>query len=128
MTGSTQQKTALNCVRAAIPYFKQSGADRVIDIGALATRRAQQGMGACTASKSAVHRLTESLAEELKNDRITVNAVLPWIIDTASNRQMPSADHARWVAPEALAAIMLFLASDQADAIRGALLPVTGRV
>ena len=63
-------------------------------------------MGAYAASKSAVHRLTESLAEELKNERITVNAVLPSIIDTPSNRaQMPDADHSRWVAPEALAAV-----------------------
>jgi NAD(P)-dependent dehydrogenase (short-subunit alcohol dehydrogenase family) len=122
-------KTALNCIRAALPHLKRSGAGRVINIGAHAARRAQQGMGAYAASKSAVHRLTESLAEELKNDRITVNAVLPSIIDTPSNRaQMPEADHSRWVAPEALAAVILFLASDQADAITGALLPVTGRV
>jgi NAD(P)-dependent dehydrogenase (short-subunit alcohol dehydrogenase family) len=122
-------KTALNCARAALPYLKRSGVGRVINVGALAANRAQQGMGAYAASKSAVHRLTESLAEELKDDRITVNAVLPSIIDTPSNRgQMPDADHSRWVAPEALAAVILFLASDEAEAITGVLLPVTGRV
>ena len=73
--------------------------------------------------------LTESLAEELKATRITVNAVLPSIIDTPANRaDMPGADPAAWVAPQALAAVMLFLASEAAGAVTGALIPVTGRV
>lgn len=122
-------KTALNCTRAALPHLKKSSAGRVINTGALAANRAQQGMGAYAASKSAVHRLTESLAEELKDDRITVNAVLPSIIDTPANRvQMPDADHSKWVTPGALAEVILFLASDRAEAITGALLPVTGRL
>jgi NAD(P)-dependent dehydrogenase (short-subunit alcohol dehydrogenase family) len=76
-----------------------------------------------------VHRLTESLAEELKADGITVNAVLPSTIDTPANRaEMPHADFATWVAPRALAEVILFLASDAGAPVTGALLPVTGRV
>ena len=86
-------------------------------------------MGAYAASKSAVHRLTEALAEELKATSVTVNAVLPSIIDTPANRaDMPEADPTKWVAPADLATTILFLASPEARAITGALLPVTGRV
>jgi NAD(P)-dependent dehydrogenase (short-subunit alcohol dehydrogenase family) len=76
-----------------------------------------------------VHRLTESLAEELKGDGITVNAVLPSILDTPANRaDMPKADPALWVSPAELSAVILFLASEAASAVTGALVPVTGRV
>jgi NAD(P)-dependent dehydrogenase (short-subunit alcohol dehydrogenase family) len=86
-------------------------------------------MGAYAASKAGVHRLTESLAEELKGDRITVNAVLPSILDTPANRaDMPKADPALWVSPAELSAVILFLASEAASAVTGALVPVTGRV
>jgi len=86
-------------------------------------------MGPYAASKAAVARLTESLAEELKDRSITVNAVLPSIIDTPQNRaDMPDADFSRWVAPEAIAEVILFLVSDAAAAVTGALIPVTGRV
>jgi NAD(P)-dependent dehydrogenase (short-subunit alcohol dehydrogenase family) len=86
-------------------------------------------MGAYAASKAGVHRLTESLAAELKDERITVNAVLPSIIDTPPNRkEMPKADFSTWVSPGSLANVILFLASGQAQDITGALLPVTGRV
>jgi NAD(P)-dependent dehydrogenase (short-subunit alcohol dehydrogenase family) len=75
-----------------------------------------------------VHRLTEALAAEWKG-KLTVNAVLPSIIDTPVNRaSMPTADFTKWVRPEELAEVMLFLASDAASAVTGALLPVNGRV
>jgi NAD(P)-dependent dehydrogenase (short-subunit alcohol dehydrogenase family) len=75
-----------------------------------------------------VQRLTESLAEELKDRGITVNAVLPGTIDTPRNRaDMPDADFSRWVAPAAIADVIAFLASDAARAVTGAAIPVTGR-
>lgn len=74
-------------------------------------------------------RLVESMSAELRDDGINVNAVLPSIIDTLPNRvAMPDADFSRWVAPEALAEIIGFLASDAARAVHGALVPVLGRV
>jgi 3-oxoacyl-[acyl-carrier protein] reductase len=75
-----------------------------------------------------VHRLTEALASEWKG-QITVNAVLPSTIDTPANRAgMPKADFKKWVTAEELAEVILFLASDAASAVTGALVPVSGRV
>ena len=121
--------TATNASRAAIPHLRRSAAGRIVNVGANGAVKAALGMGAYAASKAGVHKLTESLAEELKADGVTVNAVLPSIIDTPANRaDMPKADPSAWVAPADLAAVMLFLASEQARAVTGALLPVTGRV
>jgi NAD(P)-dependent dehydrogenase (short-subunit alcohol dehydrogenase family) len=121
--------TAANACRAAIPYLKASQGGRIVNVGANAARRAATGMGAYAASKAGVHALTEALSEELKGDGVTVNAVLPSILDTPANRaDMPKADFASWVAPADLAAVMLFLASEEARAVTGALTPVAGRV
>ena len=121
--------TAANASRAAIPHLKTSAAGRIVNVGANAALKAAAGMGAYAASKAGVHALTQSLAEELKGDSITVNAVLPSILDTPANRaDMPKEDPGKWVAPDDLAAVMLFLASEAATAVTGALIPVTGRV
>ena len=121
--------TALNTSRAALPHLLATGAGRIINVGAGAALKADAGMGAYAASKAAVHRLTEALAAETKGKGVTVNAVLPSIIDTPTNRKdMPDADFSQWVAPAELAAVMLFLASPEASAVTGALVPVTGRV
>ena len=120
--------TALNTSRAAIPHLAASGSARIVNIGAMGALQAGSGMGAYAASKAGVHRLTEALAAEWKG-KITVNAVLPSTIDTAANRaSMPKADFAKWVTPRELADVILFLASDAASAVTGALLPVSGRV
>jgi NAD(P)-dependent dehydrogenase (short-subunit alcohol dehydrogenase family) len=122
-------QTAANASRAAIPYLRGSGSGRIVNVGANAAVKASMGMGPYAASKAGVHSLTESLAAELKADDVTVNAVLPSILDTPTNRaDMPKADFASWVPPEDLAAVMLFLASEEARAVTGALVPVTGRV
>ena len=121
-------KTALNACNAALPYIMESGAGRIVNVGAGSAIHAASGCP-YAASKSAVHRLTESLAGQLKLKGVTVNAVLPSIIDTPLNRRdMPNADFSRWVAPADLAAVILFLASDEARAVTGALIPVSGRV
>jgi len=122
-------KTTLNASRAALPHLKASPEGRIVNVGANGAVKAGHGMGAYAASKAGVHRLTEALAEELKSTSVTVNAVLPSIIDTAANRaDMPGADPAKWVAPADLAAVILFLASPEARAVTGALIPVTGKV
>lgn len=120
-------RTAAAASQAALDYLQAGG--RIINIGANAALKAGAGMGAYAASKSGVMRFTESLAEELKERDITVNALLPSILDTAPNRaDMPTADFKRWVKPEQLADVIVFLLSKQASAITGALIPVTGRV
>lgn len=122
-------RTAAAASKAALPHLRAGGAGRIVNVGAAASAKAGVGMGAYAASKSGVARLTEALAEELKDDRITVNAVLPSIIDTPPNRaDMPKADFERWVKPEQLADVIVFLLSDRAQVITGALLPVVGRV
>jgi NAD(P)-dependent dehydrogenase (short-subunit alcohol dehydrogenase family) len=122
-------KTAFNASKAALPYLLESGAGRIVNVGASAAIKAAAGMGAYAASKAGVLRLTESLADELKTKGVTVNAVLPSIIDTPANRaDMPKAKFDSWVAPRDLAAVILFLASDEARAVTGALIPVTGGV
>jgi NAD(P)-dependent dehydrogenase (short-subunit alcohol dehydrogenase family) len=121
--------TCLNATRAALPHLKRSPEGRIVNVGANGALKADAGMGAYAASKSGVHRLTEALARELKDTTVTVNAVLPSILDTPQNRSdMPDADPGDWVAPRDLAAVMLFLASPESRAMRGALIPVTGRV
>jgi NAD(P)-dependent dehydrogenase (short-subunit alcohol dehydrogenase family) len=121
--------TALNASRAALPHLKASSEGRIVNVGANAALKSAAGMGAYAASKAGVHRLTESLAEELKATTVTVNAVLPSILDTEQNRRdMPDADPAKWVAPADLARVILFLASPDSRAVTGALIPVTGRV
>lgn len=122
-------RTAAAASKAALPHMRKRGGGRIVNIGAAASAKAAAGMGAYAASKAGVARFTEALAEELKDDRITVNAVLPSIIDTPPNRaDMPKADFDRWVKPEQLADVIVFLLSDHAGAITGALLPVVGRV
>ena len=121
--------TAATASRAAIPHLRRSPAGRIVNVGSAAALKASMGMGAYAASKAGVHSLTEALAEELKPDGITVNAVLPSILDTPTNRaDMPKADPSTWVAPADLAAVMLFLAGPTSGAVTGALIPVTGRV
>lgn len=122
--------TAANMCRAALPLLKASGTGRIVNVGAgAAAGKAGAGMGAYTASKAGVHKLTEALADELKGQGVTVNAVLPSTIDTPANRKdMPDAKFDTWVQAEELAEVMLFLASPEASGVTGALIPVSGRV
>src|SRR5574337_699193 len=120
-------RTAVAASQAALEHLPAGG--RIINIGAASGLKAGAGVGAYTASKSGVMRFTEALAEELKDRHITVNALLPSILDTPPNRvDMPKADFSRWVKPQQLADVIVFLLSPQSSAITGALIPVTGRV
>jgi NAD(P)-dependent dehydrogenase (short-subunit alcohol dehydrogenase family) len=120
-------RTLLNAVRAVVPRMLEAGGGRIVNVGAASALKGAALMGAYVASKSAVIRLTETMALELREKNINVNCVLPSIIDTPENRAaMPDADPKRWVAPEALADVIVFLASDAARAMHGAAVPVTG--
>jgi NAD(P)-dependent dehydrogenase (short-subunit alcohol dehydrogenase family) len=121
-------RSAVVACRSALPAMLERGGGRIINIGAGAAAKAGLGMGAYAASKAGVQRLTEALSEEVKDQNITVNAILPGIIDTPRNRlDMPKADFSRWVSPDAIAKVILFLASAEAAAVTGAAIPVSGR-
>lgn len=114
--------------RAVVPSMLDRGSGKIVNVAARAALKGTARNGAYSASKAAVVRLTETMAAELKNEGINVNCVLPGTIDTPDNRQsMPKADHSRWVPPEAIAEVILFLASDVAWAVNGAAVPVYGR-
>jgi NAD(P)-dependent dehydrogenase (short-subunit alcohol dehydrogenase family) len=119
--------TAVTATKAALPYLRTAhGA--IVNVGSAPAKKAGAGMGAYAASKAGVLRLTESLAEEEKKAGVRVNAVLPTIIDTPRNRaDMPKADFSRWVKPEDIAKVILFLLSDDATAITGAELLIAGQ-
>ena len=126
-------RTLLHAARAVVPQMLAQSPDatgcrgKVINVGAFGAQRGGAQMGAYAASKAGVMRLTESMAAELREQGINVNAVLPTIIDTPQNRaDMPGADPAKWVSTEALADVILFLSSRAARSVHGALVPVTG--
>jgi len=121
-------RTVFFASRAVIPHMLRQGSGRIVSVAARAALKGGAKMAAYSVSKSAVMRLTESMAAELKKEGINVNCVLPGTIDTPQNRQaMPNADHNRWVKPEAIADVILFLASDAARVVQGAAIPVYGK-
>lgn len=110
--------TTLNACRSFVPLMGKPSA--IVNIGAAAADRADAGMGAYTASKAAVIRMSEALSKELRAEGIRVNVVSPTIIDTPANRaDMPDADRSDWVQPDKIANLVSFLLSDQALAING---------
>ena len=119
-------KTVLHTSRAVVPAMVKAGGGKIINVGAYAALKGVAGMSAYVASKSAVIRITETMAAELREKNINVNCVLPTVIDTPENRTaMPKANPAKWVAPADLANVIAFLASDAARAVHGAAVPVT---
>ena len=118
-------RTAVVSTRAALPHFADGGG-AIVNVGAAGAIRPGTGMAPYAASKAGVLALTESLAEELRGRGIRVNAVLPTIIDTPTNRaDMPDADTSAWVRPEAAARAIAFLLSAQAGAVTGAAIPLS---
>ena len=119
-------RTLLHAVRAVVPHLVAAGGGKIVNVGAYAAQKGVAQMGAYTAAKGTVIRMTEAMAAELRDKHINVNCVLPTIIDTPENRAaMPNADPAKWVAPADLANVIVFLASDAARAVHGAAVPVT---
>jgi NAD(P)-dependent dehydrogenase (short-subunit alcohol dehydrogenase family) len=119
-------RTVLHAVRAVVPQMLSAGGGKIVNVGAFGAQKGAARMAAYSASKATVIRMTEAMAAELREKNINVNCVLPTIIDTPENRAaMPKADPAKWIAPNDLANVILFLASDAARAVHGAALPVT---
>lgn len=125
--GVNLRTTLLSC-RAVIPQMLRNGGGKIVNVASRDGLSGGAGYSAYSASKSAVLRLTESLAAELKASNINANCVLPSTIDTPQNRKaMPNADFTKWVDPAALAEVILFLISDASRAINGAAIPVYGK-
>ncbi len=113
--------------RAVIPVMRRQKSGRVVNVSAKTALKGGAGVAPYVISKSAVIKLTECLDEENREEGINVNCVLPSIIDTPANRKdMPDADFSRWVSPEAIADVILFLVSEESRAVHGASVPVYG--
>ncbi|WP_322814227.1 SDR family NAD(P)-dependent oxidoreductase [Chloroflexus sp.] len=121
-------KTAVISCAAAIPHLIARGGGAIVNVSSRTATQAGANLAAYAAAKRAVLQLTEALAAELRPHDITVNAVLPSVIDTPANRSaMPKADYESWVKPEEIAAVIHFLVSPTARSISGAAIPVYGR-
>lgn len=120
-------RTLRNTCLAVVPHMLQQCGGKIVNVGAFSAQRGLAHMGAYSAAKSEVLRITETMSAELRMKNINVNCVLPTILDTPQNRaDMPDTDPKRWVSTHDLARVIAFLASDAARAIHGAGVPVTG--
>jgi NAD(P)-dependent dehydrogenase (short-subunit alcohol dehydrogenase family) len=113
-----------NAVAAVVPGMLDGQGGKIVNIASGSARQGLANMGAYCASKDVVIRLTESMSVELRGHGINVNCVLPGTIDTPGNRaSMPNADRSKWVTPQALADVILYLCSPAARALHGAAIP-----
>lgn len=120
-------RSIINTAAGAVPAMLKQGGGKIINVSAASSSKGVAQLGAYIASKSAVLRLTESMADELRGMNINVNCIMPSIIDTPANREsMPGVDHSKWVKPSDLASVVGFLASDASSAVHGAGVPVVG--
>jgi NAD(P)-dependent dehydrogenase (short-subunit alcohol dehydrogenase family) len=120
-------RTLLNVTSAVVPLMLEQKNGKIITIGARPALAGKARMGSYSAAKTAVLRLTESMSAELKSQGINVNCILPGTIDTPANREaMPDADPSKWVTPDSLAEVILFLSSEASRDIHGAAIPVYG--
>jgi len=120
--------TAIHMARAVLPPMLRAGKGRIVAIGSRTGVEPAAGLSAYGVSKAALIALIRSIAAEVRNSGVTANVVLPSVIDTPANRAaMPAADFAKWVQPESIARLLLFLASDAAADINGAVIPIYGR-
>jgi NAD(P)-dependent dehydrogenase (short-subunit alcohol dehydrogenase family) len=120
-------RSILNTSAVFVPAMIEAGGGKIVNIAARAANKGVARLGAYTASKASVMRLTESMAMELREKNINVNCILPGTIDTPRNREdMPGANHSRWVSPADIAKVIGFLASDEAVAVHGAGIAVDG--
>jgi NAD(P)-dependent dehydrogenase (short-subunit alcohol dehydrogenase family) len=120
-------RTAVHAARAVIPHMRKAGWGRILAIGSLAALEPAAGIGAYSASKAALVSLVRTIAKENKDAGITSNAVLPGTMDTPGNRAaMPNADPAKWIQPDRVADLLVWLASDAGAQVTGAVIPLYG--
>ena len=120
--------STLNTCKSVIPVMLTQGSGKIVNISARAATEGKAKMAPYCISKHAVVTLTECLAVEHKQNNININCILPGTIDTETNRKdMPNADHNSWVPPEDIANMMLFLSSEHAHSVNGAIIPVYGK-
>jgi NAD(P)-dependent dehydrogenase (short-subunit alcohol dehydrogenase family) len=113
--------------RAVLPVMRAQGGGRIVAVGSRAGEEPSAGLSAYNVSKAGLHALIRTIAAEVRGAGITANAALPSVIDTPANRAaMPQADPAKWVAPERIAELIAFLASEEAGDINGALIAIYG--
>jgi len=118
-------RSAFLCIKHALPLMKAANYGRIVSVAARAGLQGSAMIAPYAVSKGGVILLTQAAADEVNDLDITINAVLPSVIDTDANRgAMPDADFDAWVSPDDLAEVILFLASDRARSIRGAAIPV----
>lgn len=121
-------RVALNAIRAAMKPMIAARRGRIVAIGSRAAVEPLPNFAAYAVSKAALVALVQNAAAETKDLGVTVNAVLPSTIDTAVNRAaMPKADHSKWVTPESIAKLLLWLVSDAASDVNGAVIPIYGK-
>ena len=121
-------KSVFLCCKTVIPHMTAQNYGKIINVSARAGLKGEAGLSAYCVSKGGVRTLTESLAAEVMDSGVNVNAIMPSIMDTPANREsMPDEDHDRWVAPADVAKVICFLTSDDATIINGAAIPVYGR-
>ena len=128
--GSWDQKvaTAVTATAACLRPMRARGHGRVVSVASMAALKGEKGAAGYAMANAALVRWTESLAEELKRDGVTANTVLPRIIDTPQNRAaLPKADPRSWASPDEIAAVVVFLSSDEASGVTGAAIPVVAR-
>ncbi len=128
MMMSVNVRIAFNAIRAALDPMLKSKRGRIVAIGSRAAVEPSPNLAAYAVSKAALVALVKNVAAEVKNSGITANVVLPSTIDTPANRKaMPKADFATWVAPESIAKLLVWLCSDEAADVNGAVIPIYGR-
>ena len=121
-------KSVFLCCKTVIPHMTAQGYGKIINVSARAGLKGEAGLSAYCVSKGGVRTLTESLAAEVMDSGVNVNAIMPSVMDTPANREsMPDEDHDRWVDPADVAKVICFLTSDEATIINGAAIPVYGR-
>ena len=120
--------TVVTATTACLPPMRARGYGRVVSVASFAALKGEKGAAGYAMANAALVRWTESLAEETKREGITANCLLPRIIDTPENRAaMPKADPSRWATADEIAAVIVFLSSDESSGITGAAIPVVAR-